>query len=87
MPRVFIPAALRPIAAGLDALDVDGGTVSDVVDQLEGRFPGFRSGVCQGDRLRPGLAVTIDGRIAPLGLRQSVPPGAEIHFLPALGGG
>ena len=87
MPRVFIPAALRPIAGGHDALDVDGSTVSDVVDQLEARFPGFRSGVCQGERLRPGLAVTIDGRIAPLGLRQAVPPRAEIHFLPALGGG
>jgi hypothetical protein len=39
------------------------------------------------DALRPGLAVAINGTVSRLGLRQPVPAGAEVHFLPAIGGG
>jgi len=87
MARVFIPPALRAIAGGQDQVEVSAGTVREIVEQLEVRYPGFRSGVCQGERLRPGLAVTLNGTIATQGLRQAVGPESEIHFLPALGGG
>jgi molybdopterin converting factor small subunit len=45
MARVFIPAALRSLAGGLDEVQVSAGTVREIVDQLEARYPGFRSGV------------------------------------------
>jgi hypothetical protein len=37
--------------------------------------------------LRPGLSVAVNGTVATLGLLQQVPAGAEVHFLPAIGGG
>jgi hypothetical protein len=43
--------------------------------------------VVEDGALRPGLAVSIDSELATLGLMERVPEGAEVHFLPAIGGG
>jgi hypothetical protein len=37
--------------------------------------------------LRPGLSIAINGTVSRMGLIQKIPPGAEVHFLPAPGGG
>ena len=41
----------------------------------------------ENDRVRPGLALAIDGVIATTGLMAQVPEEAEVQILPALGGG
>jgi molybdopterin converting factor small subunit len=87
MPKVFIPPLLRDCTGGLADIEVDGATVRQIVTALEGRFPGIRDRLCAGDQLRPGLAVAVDGTVATMGLLQKVPAGAEVHFLPAVGGG
>jgi molybdopterin synthase sulfur carrier subunit len=87
MPRVFIPPLLRDHTGGLTEIDVDGTTVRHIVAALESRFPGIRDRLCAGDQLRPGLAVAINGTVASTGLLQKVPADAELHFLPAIGGG
>ncbi len=68
-------------------VEVGGETVRQVIEALETRYPGFKERVCEGDRIRPGLAVAIDGEISPEGLRKKVLPDSEVHFLPAIGGG
>jgi molybdopterin converting factor small subunit len=50
-------------------------------------FPGIADRLRQGDELRPGLSVSVSGRVSGLGLFQKVSPGDEVHFLPAIGGG
>lgn len=87
MPRVFIPKLLTPLTGGVEELDVTGATVRQVIADLECRFPGLRERLCDGDRLRSGLAVAINGNVASLGLLAKVEPTGEVHFLPSIGGG
>ena len=87
MVTVFIPTTLLPLTGKVRSLEVTASTVAEVVDALERRFPGFHDAVVEEGNLRPGLAVAIDSEIATLGLMERVPEGAEVHFLPAIGGG
>jgi molybdopterin synthase sulfur carrier subunit len=58
-----------------------------VVEALEAKFPGIRGRLCDGDTLRPGIAVAVDTQVTRLGLAQPVSAESEVHFLPAVGGG
>ncbi|MFN0051478.1 MAG: MoaD/ThiS family protein [Planctomycetales bacterium] len=87
MATAFIPPALRELTGGRGQVDVAGTSVRQVVASLEAQFPGLRDRLCVGNDLRPGLAIAINGVVTSLGLLQKVPENAEVHFLPALGGG
>jgi molybdopterin converting factor small subunit len=87
MVSVFIPPAWRDLTGDVVEVNVAAGTVRQLVNALEERFPGLRERAVMDDALRPGLAVAINGTVSRLGLRQPVPAGAEVHFLPAIGGG
>jgi molybdopterin converting factor small subunit len=87
MPRVFIPPLLRPLTGGVEKLEMDAATVRQVIAELDARFPGIRDKLCENDRLKPGIAVAVDGKMSSRGLLEPVGPKSEVHFLPALGGG
>ena len=87
MPRVFIPPLLRPLTDGRESLDVVGHTVAEVIESLDRQFPGVRSRLVEGDRLKPGLCVGIGTKVAARGLSSKVGSDDEVHFLPAIGGG
>jgi molybdopterin synthase sulfur carrier subunit len=87
MPRVFIPPLLRPRADGAESLEVPGRSVREVIAALDARFPGLGDALAEGDSLRAGLTVVIDGNVSPQGLWQKLEPESELHFLPAIGGG
>lgn len=87
MPRVFIPPLLRPLTDGRETVDVAAQTVAEVIDALDQQFPGVRSRLVEGDRLKPGLAVGIGTKVSARGLTSKVGPDDEVHFLPAIGGG
>jgi len=61
--------------------------VSELIDALDARFPGMKARLCQEDKLRPGLAVVIDGQVARGSLTESVAADSEVHFIPAIAGG
>ena len=84
---VWIPSLLRDLTAGRETVRVDGQTVRQVIAALDRLYPGIKQRLCEGDLLRPGLAVAVDTQIAPLGLLQPVREGGEVHFLPAVSGG
>ena len=87
MVTVFVPPLLRELTGGADRVEVAGSSVRQIVAALDARFPGVGSRLCAGDELRPGLAVAVNGTVSSVGLLQKVPEGAEVHFLPAIGGG
>ncbi|MEX0717650.1 MAG: MoaD/ThiS family protein [Planctomycetaceae bacterium] len=87
MPRVFLPPNLRPLADGRESVEVEGRTVREVIANLDATCPGVRERLMAGDQLKPGLAVSVGGSVASLGIRAPVPADAEVHFLPAIGGG
>jgi molybdopterin synthase sulfur carrier subunit len=87
MPVVFIPTQMRDLTGGLARVAVEGRSVGEVVAALETRFPGIKSRLCRGDSLAPGLQVSVDDTMTTRGLRASLQPESEVHFLPAIGGG
>jgi sulfur-carrier protein len=87
MPLVFIPAQLRGLTGGEAQVELSVGSVREVIDELEVRFPGIKERLCQGDELAPGLQLSIDHVMSSRGMRTKLKPGSEVHFLPAFGGG
>lgn len=87
MPTVFIPSMLRSVTGGKEALEVEGSTVREVINNLESIAPGLRAELVQDGALKPNLAVAVDGAVAPLGLFEPVDPDSEIHFVAAISGG
>jgi molybdopterin synthase sulfur carrier subunit len=87
MPLVFIPSPMRDLTGGETEVAVDGATVREVIDALDGRFPGIKARLVREDSLAPGLQVAIDHVMTTRGLRAKLRPESEVHFLPAIGGG
>jgi len=84
---VWIPPPLRDLTGGQDRLEVPGSTVREVIDRLEEGFPGARERLIEGDGLRPGIAVVVDGAVSRKRLRHPLDETSEVHFLPAISGG
>ncbi|MEU4311527.1 MoaD/ThiS family protein [Nocardia sp. NPDC024068] len=90
MARVRLPSMLRPHVDGAKELDVDGGTLGEVLDILRERSPALErrlrdeSGALRryvnffvdGDECR-----TLDGPDTPVG------PGSEVMIIPSVAGG
>lgn len=87
MVLVFIPSLMRTLTDERDRVSAEGRTLRQVVDDLERRYPGMKDLIVENDRVRPGLALAINGEIATTGLMAVVPDEAEVQILPAIGGG
>jgi molybdopterin synthase sulfur carrier subunit len=87
MPTVNIPAAMRPLTNGEYRVEAGGATLADVIANLEAAFPGISSRIIEGDGLRPGMAVFVDGVQSTSGLRTRLKEDSEIYFAPAIAGG
>lgn len=87
MPTVYVPPQLKTLAGGVETVEVEARNVRSVIAKLDEQFPGVSDRLCQDGELRPGLSVSINGRISSLGLYQKVQPQDEVHFIPAIGGG
>ena len=87
MPVVWIPPLMRSLTEGQETVEVPGNSIRELVDALDERYPGIKDRLCDGDQLRPGITVTVDGTLSYKGLRERVEAHSEVHFVPAIGGG
>ena len=87
MAVVFIPSLMQELSNGKERVVVEGNTVRQVIENLEESYPGFRERLIDQNRVKPNIAVAIDGEITPLGLIGKVSEASEVHFLPAISGG
>ena len=87
MATVLIPSLLRPLTAGQARVSAPGKSVGQIIEALEAVYPGLKDRLCQGDQLKPAIAVSVDGRLTRLGLLAPVQDESEIHFLLAIAGG
>lgn len=85
--EVWIPPLHRDLSQGAERLTLTGETVGDLIDELEQRFPGMKDRLCDEGRIRPHIAVAVNGLIVSRGLRQRLTEPSEVHFVPAMGGG
>jgi len=82
--RVHLASALRGFSSGEADVELDpgdGATVQRLIRMLDERFPGI------GEPLRQASSVAIDGEIIADAQYESVPDGAEVHFLDMHQGG
>ena len=88
--KVKIPTQLRTAAGGESELQVDGGTVGEVLDALFERHGELRDRLSDGDgALRRFVNVYVDGEDIRFtdGLDTPVADGQEVQVLPAVAGG
>ena len=88
--KVVIPTPLRKHTGGAEVVEVDAGTVQEVLDRLDRRFPGLRGSVCDDSgKLRRFINVYVDGEDVRFLENLSTPArdGSEIAIVPAISGG
>jgi molybdopterin synthase sulfur carrier subunit len=84
---VYIPPPLQGLTGGRSSVEVEGGTVREIIDNLDQAWPGIRERLVDEGRLRPNISVAVDGEVSPLGLLEHVAPSSEVHFVTAISGG
>ena len=87
MPVVWIPALLRDLIGGKEKLTVPGETVRQVIEAMDARYPGIMARLCEEGRLRPNIAVVVDGIASRERLRHRLTEASEVHFVLAISGG
>ena len=87
MPVVGIPSLLRDLTQGQRTVSVEGDTVRQVIENLDHVYPGLKSRLCEGDRLRPSISIVVDGHTSTLKLRHRLDEASEVHFVISIRGG
>jgi molybdopterin synthase sulfur carrier subunit len=90
MSVVRIPTVLRPQVGGEKQLELDGGTVAQLVESLVVRFPALRSQLLtETGELNRFVNVYVNGQDVRYlqGLATPVQPRDEVRLLPAMAGG
>ncbi len=87
MPTVVIPPLMRKLTDGEENITIPGTTIREVISNLDDRYPGMKERLCEEYRLKPGIAVYINGLLTRGSILDRVDTDAEIHFLPAISGG
>jgi sulfur-carrier protein len=87
LPVVGIPSLLRDLTNGQSFLSVKGDTVQQVIENLEALHPGIKERLYDGDRLRPSIAIVVDGHVSTLKLRHRLKESSEVHFVISISGG
>jgi molybdopterin converting factor small subunit len=84
---VHLPRSLVALFPGSEKrMPASGATVLEVIRDLDGRLPGVANRVLDaGPTIRTHLNLFVNGERA--GLETPVPPGADVHVIPAVSGG
>ena len=83
MAHVHFASGQRRLTGGVAEVQVEAGTVRELVRKLEEMFPGLGAHLDE----TSATAVAIDGYIIPDAMYEHVPENAEVHFVAPLGGG
>ncbi len=88
--KLTIPTALRRVTGDADVVEVEPGTVREIILHVDQSYPGFRSRVCEDDdKLRRFINIYVDGEDIRFldNLATPVPDGAELSIILAIAGG
>jgi len=87
---VRIPTPLRRMTNGKDKVEVESTVLGDLVEQLNGEFPGFKDRLVDEEgELRYFVNIYLNGEDVRFmdGLNTSTSDGDEISIVPAVAGG
>ena len=87
MTVVHVPSPLHSYTKGRADVEATGGTLGELLADLDRRFPGFRHRVVdEKDRVRPTILFYVGTEIAR-DLSRPVSAADEVHIIAALSGG
>ncbi len=81
MVQVVINGNLRQFTGGENELELQAGTIRQLLRLLGERHPGLKP------HLEDGIAVAIDGTIYQDAWLEPIPAGSEVHLMPKIAGG
>jgi molybdopterin synthase sulfur carrier subunit len=87
---VRIPTTLRPLTGGVATVEVEPGSLADVVAALDGAHPGLQDRIVDEEgNLRRFVNVFVDDDDVRYldGLKTDVPDGQTVSIIPAVAGG
>ena len=88
--RILVPPPLRRFTGGVEAVETPTGTLAELFDRLEQKFPGIKQALCAADGT-PHRFVNIyvnDEDIRFLGgAKYNFQDGDEVLLIPAIAGG
>jgi sulfur-carrier protein len=85
--RVRIPSPLHAYTEGRAEVEADGGTLGELVADLDARFPGIRFRMIdEHDRVRPHVRFFVDQEMVR-GLDHRLRLGADVQIVCAISGG
>ena len=90
MATIRIPAPLRKLTADQRTVQAEGGTLVEVVEDLDRRFPGIKSRLVDGNgNVLAFVNIFVDDEDIRFlqGLHTPVKPDAEVAIIPAMAGG
>jgi molybdopterin converting factor small subunit len=88
--KLTIPTVLRRLTRDADVVEVEPGSIREIIARLDASYPGFRSRVCEDDdRLRRFINIYVDGEDIRFldNLATRVSDGAELSIVLAIAGG
>jgi len=88
--KVVIPTPLRKFTSGAESVEVEAGTVKDILDHLDSQYPGFRASICdESGSLRRFINIYLDGEDVRFleNLATPAADGSELAIVPAISGG
>ena len=87
--QVAIPSVMRKLVEGQSKVTAEGGTLREVLTDLESRYPGVTKNVVDGDHLYRFINVFVNDDDARMsgGLDATVAEGDTVRILPAVAGG
>ncbi len=78
---------MRGLTGGLAEVRATGSTVREVIDDLDAHYPGLKARLMSDDKLKPNIALVVNGVNSKQGLRHALTDESEVHFVPAMSGG
>ncbi|MCC6790758.1 MAG: MoaD family protein [Thermomicrobiales bacterium] len=87
---VLIPTPLRKFTGGEARVTANGETIAELIDELDGLYPGIRERVIEPDgEIRRFVNIFVNGNNARqlLGAATPVKSGDEVGIIPAMAGG
>ena len=87
---VRIPTPLRRVTDGHDKVDTEGETLRQLIDSMEGQYPGIKERLCDEDgNLRNFVNVYVNGEDVRFldGIDSATGDGDEVSIVPAVAGG
>ena len=86
---VRIPTTMRPLAGGATTVELEAGSLSDVIKALDHTHAGFAERLLENGALRKFVNVFVDDDDVRYldGLDTQVPDGQTVSIIPAVAGG